>query len=81
VVQPRSAAFPELIETTGGGMLCEPGDAASLADAIEQLLCDRKRARQLGLAGREAVAREFGIEPVAARTLAAFEQAAKRAAT
>jgi len=78
VVQPRTAAFPELIEATGGGVLCEPGNASSLADSIEQLLCDRKRARQLGLAGREVVAREFGIEPVAAKTLAAFEQAVKR---
>jgi glycosyltransferase involved in cell wall biosynthesis len=25
VVQPRTAAFPELLEATGGGLLCDPG--------------------------------------------------------
>ena len=75
IVQPRHAAFPELIEATGGGILCEPGDPKSLADAIESLLRDQIRARVLGAAGREAVVREFNIDTVAAKTLLAFEQA------
>jgi len=75
VVQPRHAAFPELIESTGGGILCSPGDPKSLADAIESLLCDPKRARTLGIAGREVVAREFNIDAVAAKTVKVFEQA------
>ena len=75
IVQPRHAAFPELIEATGGGVLCEPGDPKALADGIESLLRDPKRARELGAAGREAVAREFSIETVAMKTLSAFEQA------
>ena len=40
VVQPRVAAFPELIEATGGGVLCAADDAQSLAEAIEELLLD-----------------------------------------
>jgi glycosyltransferase involved in cell wall biosynthesis len=75
VVQPRHAAFPELIEATGGGVLCEPGDPKSLADAIESLLRDQIRARALGAAGRKAVLREFSIEAVAAKTLQAFADA------
>jgi glycosyltransferase involved in cell wall biosynthesis len=74
IVQPRHAAFPELIESTGGGVLCEPGDPKSLADAIEALLQEPKRARQLGAAGRGAVAREFSIEQVAAQTVHAFAE-------
>ena len=73
IVQPRHAAFPELIEATGGGVLCEPGDPKSLADAIESLLRDQIRSRALGAAGREAVVREFNIDTVAAKTVAAFE--------
>src|SRR5213076_471033 len=42
VVQPRAAAFPELIEATGGGVLYEPGDVEALADALEGLLLDRE---------------------------------------
>ena len=37
VVQPRHAAFPELIEATGGGLICDPTPPA-LAEGIEQLL-------------------------------------------
>jgi glycosyltransferase involved in cell wall biosynthesis len=65
VVQPRHAAFPELIDATGGGLLCEPGNAKSLADAIEMLLRDPKRAQELGQRGREAVIERFSIERMA----------------
>jgi glycosyltransferase involved in cell wall biosynthesis len=77
IVQPRHGAFPELIDATGGGLLCEPGDPKSLADVIESLLRDQIRARALGAAGREVVVREFNIDTVAAKTLRAFEQTVK----
>ncbi len=72
VVQPRHAAFPELIEATGGGLLCEPGDPESLAEAIESLLLDPARARELGSRGRETVHRQFSIERMAQSLLAIF---------
>ena len=59
VVQPRHAAFPELLEATGGGVLCEPEDPASLADALEPLLRNPERAVELGARGRDAVRRGF----------------------
>jgi glycosyltransferase involved in cell wall biosynthesis len=62
VVQPRHAGFPEIIEATGGGVLCEPGNAKSLADAIEELLRDPDRARELGVRGRDAVRQFFTVE-------------------
>lgn len=62
VVQPRVAAFPELIESTGGGILCEPHDPRALADAIEQLLLEPARIRALGEAGRQAVRTRFSAE-------------------
>src|SRR5665647_2166818 len=37
VVQPRRGAFPEILGKTGGGLLVEPDDAASLAEAIHRL--------------------------------------------
>jgi glycosyltransferase involved in cell wall biosynthesis len=65
VAQPRHAAFPELIDATGGGLLCEAGDEAALADAIESLLLDPARAGSLGEAGQKAVREKFGIETMA----------------
>jgi glycosyltransferase involved in cell wall biosynthesis len=73
VVQPRTAAFPELIEATGGGVLCEPGDPKALANAIEQLLLDPKQAQRLGEAGRKAVFAKFSAEAMAQETLKAIE--------
>jgi len=74
VVQPRTAAFPEIIAATGGGILCAPGDAKSLADALEVLLLDPERARALGAAGRKAVRESFNAEAMARQTLGIFER-------
>ena len=73
VVQPRHAAFPELLEATGGGVLCEPGDPKSLANAIERLLADPLHARFLGQRGRAAVEQQFSIERMAANLVAAWK--------
>ena len=59
VVEPRHAAFPEILEATGGGLLCDPGDPVALADGLEKLLLDGELARRLGEAGRRAVAERF----------------------
>jgi len=75
VVQPRTAAFPEIIAATGGGVLCEPGDPKSLADAIETLLLDPQQARALGEAGRNAVFEKFSAETMAKETMQVLETA------
>jgi len=62
VVQPRHGAFPELVEKTGGGILCDPDDPAALAVALRQLLRDPAAARRMGEAGRQAVRADFSIE-------------------
>lgn len=73
VVQPRTAAFPEIIAATGGGLLCEPNDPKSLAEAIEQLLANPQQAQALGEAGRKAVFDKFNAEAMARETLRVFE--------
>jgi glycosyltransferase involved in cell wall biosynthesis len=65
VVQPRTGAFPELLEATGGGVLCEPGDARSLAEALESLLLAPGQARALGEQGRKAVFENFSARKMA----------------
>ncbi len=69
VVQPRAAAFPELLEATGGGVLCEPGNAPSLADALETLLLDPARRQALGRAGQASVWRDYSARRMAERML------------
>jgi glycosyltransferase involved in cell wall biosynthesis len=74
VVQPRAAAFPELVEATGGGVLCAPGDPGALAAVIEDLLLDPARARALGENGRRAVFDKFSAQAMAEATLEVFGQ-------
>jgi glycosyltransferase involved in cell wall biosynthesis len=73
LVQPRSGAFPELIEATGGGILCAPGDAQALADAIEGLLLEPARARALAERGQRAVFEKFSAEAMARGIIAAVQ--------
>lgn len=65
VVQPRHGPFPEILEATGGGVLCAPDDPADLAAKLEALLLDDAQRTALGVAGRQKVRAEFSVERAA----------------
>jgi glycosyltransferase involved in cell wall biosynthesis len=69
VVEPRTAAFPEIVEATGGGILYDGNTPSALAAAWESLLADPARARELGHRGRVAVEAEYTIQRLAERFL------------
>jgi len=75
VVQPRVAAFPEIVEATGGGVLVEPDSALALALAWEALLLEPERARALGLEGMRKVREAFSMERMAERFLEVSQRA------
>ncbi len=79
VVQPRHGAFPELIEETGGGVLCEPDDADDLARNLGDLLLDPARCRALGAKGRAAVLDRFTSGSMAEGVLKVFRELTSRA--
>lgn len=57
VVQPAHGAFPEMLQTLGGGVLFEPHDVHSLAHKLHVVLSSLSSARELGAKGREAMLR------------------------
>ncbi len=67
VVQPRHGAFPEVLDATGGGVLCEPDDPGDLARAIATLLRAPDAARSMGATGRERVLARFTSAHMAKR--------------
>lgn len=67
VVQPRHAAFTELIEKTGAGILFEPGNPLSHTDALATLVDNAALRTTLGNAGRAAVEGPFHLQTIAAR--------------
>ena len=79
VVQPRHAAFPELVEATGGGVIAE-ANAGALAGAIETLLLDPARLRALGEAGQGSVRERFTMDQMAAGVEAACKELLARSA-
>jgi glycosyltransferase involved in cell wall biosynthesis len=74
VVQPRHAAFPELIEPAGGGILCRPDDPDDLAAALERLVTEPQSARQMGQRGRQAVIDYYNIDRMAEEVIDLFNQ-------
>lgn len=75
VVQPRTAAFPEIIDSTGGGLLYdENGGASALADAWEQLFSSPENMRLLGKTGRDGVLRAHSMGHMASKFLAYAER-------
>lgn len=62
VVASRIPAIAEQVPHGEAGLLAEPGDPVALADALEALLADPARAREMGRAGRARVEREYSTE-------------------
>lgn len=73
VVQPRRGSFTEIVETTGGGLLVKPDDAASLADGLLEIYRDPKRRAELGRRGAEGVRRHFTVQHSADRLMAVYD--------
>jgi glycosyltransferase involved in cell wall biosynthesis len=61
VVATRAGGTPEVVKDGVSGLLAEPGEPAALAGAIAKMLVAGDRAAAYGLAGREAIQREFSL--------------------
>jgi glycosyltransferase involved in cell wall biosynthesis len=68
VVLPNHAAFPALIESTGGGLLCEESNASSLAAVLRQVLQDSTLRMSLATAGYAGVRSKHDLGSLAGAT-------------
>lgn len=78
VVATPVGGTPEVVVDGETGVLVPPRDPAALAEAIQGLVSDRKRARSLGEAGYRRVAEEFDAETMAQRVLEIYDDVAGR---
>jgi glycosyltransferase involved in cell wall biosynthesis len=69
-VFPNRGAFPEILAETQGGLLFEPDNPSSLADAVQQLLTDETLRQRLATNARQCVQERFNITASAQRFLA-----------
>ncbi len=75
VIGARAGGVPDVISAGQDGLLVTFGDAAGLAQAISQLLCDKQLAQQLGARGHAKVLRELTFERKYALMRAVYEEA------
>ena len=55
VVAPRHGSFPEILEHTGGGLLCEPENPTDLAARLRDYILNPSLIDQHGRQGRQAI--------------------------
>jgi glycosyltransferase involved in cell wall biosynthesis len=76
VVQPRTGSFPELVETSGGGLLYDSVGPDGLAPTLARLMDEPGLRARLGKSGQAAVARHFSAAQMAERTWRIYERLA-----
>jgi glycosyltransferase involved in cell wall biosynthesis len=74
VVLPAHGAFPELVESTGGGLLVPPDSIDALADGLARALKDHAFRARAGLTGEAAVRDRFTADVMARETVALIER-------
>ncbi|MEN3327145.1 MAG: hypothetical protein V7638_1952 [Acidobacteriota bacterium] len=74
VVQPRRGAFTEIVEITGGGLLVEPDNPQSLAEAILKLANDKKLSQDLSSNSFKGVRAHYTAAHMADKVLAAYNE-------
>jgi glycosyltransferase involved in cell wall biosynthesis len=72
VIQPAKGSFPEIVERTGGGLLCEPNDAANLAEAIYSLWKNPELANDLAKRGVAGVREHYSVSQMASRAIEVY---------
>jgi glycosyltransferase involved in cell wall biosynthesis len=75
VVVTNVGSIPDVVTNGHEGFVTAPRDVAAMARAIERLFADPSRAREMGRAGREKMARGFTLDRVWRQYAAAIERA------
>ena len=76
VVVSDSGGLPEIVVDKVTGRICPTGNAAAFADAVVELLTDRRLAAQHGAAGRERVMSVFSADRMVQNMTRIYEELA-----
>ena len=72
-VLPAHGTFPELIEDTGGGVLCEPDNPTALAEGLKRLIQNPDFATDCGRRAQRAVHQRYHAQRMAKQTLQLYD--------
>jgi glycosyltransferase involved in cell wall biosynthesis len=76
VAEPAIGVFPEILAQTGGGVLYQDNTGEGLAVALEPLLSEPVKARDLGLQGRQGLLKHYDVNRTAEQMIALIRQLA-----
>jgi glycosyltransferase involved in cell wall biosynthesis len=72
-VLPRHGVFPEMINDTGGGILCEPNDPVALATALKRMMAKPDWAADCGRRAQQGVHRRYNATVMAEQMIRVYE--------
>lgn len=75
VIATTVGALPDIVEDTVSGLIVPPKDVSALSEAIEALLQDPDRCRDMGASGRRHVLERFSWREAAAQTVQVYYDA------
>ena len=73
MVQPALGAFPEVIQSSGGGVIYAENTPEHLAEALAALILNEEKLQQLSAAGLAGVKQHFDIHAQAKKMVAVYE--------
>lgn len=73
VVASRVGGLQEVVDDNGSGLLVEPGDSKSLADALVRILRDRGLGNRFGINGQERYLELFSTDAMVSGWLSSYE--------
>lgn len=74
MVQPALGAFPEVINTSGGGIIYSPNEPERLSDALCSLILDDEKLSKLSADSLSGVKQHFDIHSQAKKMVGVYEQ-------
>lgn len=74
VIATNTGALPEVVGEEGAGLLVPPRNAPALAQAVQEVVKDEKKAKIMGEAGRRRVEKLFTWSKVAEKTEAVYKE-------
>jgi len=74
IVQPNVGGYPEFVKSTGGGVIYEPNEPEQLAIALENMLSNPKKLREMGSTGRNIVLSKYTMTNMANSILEIYKK-------
>jgi len=74
VVAAKVGGIPGMLKNGETGLLIDPHNIKSIAQAVQKILFDEPLARSMGLRGRQAAERRFKASIVCEKTLRAYQE-------